>query len=161
MPRILQLVQSCGECPNRGYYSEGQYECKLVVQIIVNKEVVAPFCPLPDYPAKTIADLARTVQMERDAHPYSFSYMTVAHVARKFNTLMTGRGTTFTLKDGSTINLEFDHITAIEPQGTEILFLAGGKSYRITPDIKEPALYVEVKVPNKADMGWTKLELAR
>lgn len=161
MPKILKLVDSCGKCPHHGYYSEGQHECKLVGEIVVNKEAVAPFCPLPDYPAKIIADLARTVRVERDLHQYSFSYMTVAHVARKFKTNMTGRGTTFTLKDGTTISLEFDHITSIDLRGTEIFFMSGDKNYRIAPDIKEPTLYAAVQVPNKAEMGWTRLELAR
>lgn len=160
MPRFVGLISSCGNCPNYGYYSGSQNECKLVNQIVDDKGRIASFCPLPHYPSEEIANLELSLKMERDAHPYSFAYMTVAHVARKFGMPMTRRGVLFKLINGTSIAMEFDHITEIKPQGTEIIFVRGGKTYKVLPDIKEPALYEGVVIQGREELSWAKIELA-
>lgn len=160
MPKFLGLIKSCGECPHYGYESGGQHGCKEVDQIVYDKTKIASFCPLPTYPDQIIADLDRTVRVTRDARPYNFSYIVIEHIARRFDTVMTRRGTVFTLKDGSTVSLEYDYITKIELQGTEIHFICSGDTYKAVPDIKKPALYCAIPVPDKNEPAWEKLELA-
>lgn len=50
MTKIVQLVNTCRECPNRHYYSAGTYECMKVQPSRLNDDMSIPdWCPLADF----------------------------------------------------------------------------------------------------------------
>lgn len=50
MTKIVQLVNSCRECPNRHYFSGGTYECMKVQPSRLNADMSIPdWCPLAEY----------------------------------------------------------------------------------------------------------------
>jgi hypothetical protein len=50
MTKIVQIVNSFRECPNRHYYSGGAYECMKVQPSRLNADMSIPgWCPLTDY----------------------------------------------------------------------------------------------------------------
>lgn len=57
MAKILAIIKTCKECPNRHYYSGGAYECELVHVMIPSDTYMPSWCPLPNHPAAHIADL--------------------------------------------------------------------------------------------------------
>lgn len=59
--KVLALVANCTECPNRYYYSGGQYTCtKADARLSEDCEYRLPeWCPLADYPAAAMSRLAR------------------------------------------------------------------------------------------------------
>jgi hypothetical protein len=62
--KVIGLVSSCKECPNRAYYSAGIYECtKVDARLPYNEEDKIPtWCPLSDYPASAIVDRDNTIR---------------------------------------------------------------------------------------------------
>lgn len=77
MVKILALVKSCNECPNKHYYSGNQHSCSQLdtptyTQVIsretLEKGWIASFCPLRDYPSKEIGGLEATVSALRDTN---------------------------------------------------------------------------------------------
>jgi hypothetical protein len=164
-PKILKLIESCGGCPNRKYYSAGAYQCSLVDQTIADDSKVAPFCPLADFPSQRIANLDSTVRLLREPHKYGLVFAIVAHVAVKLNTTVSDRGVvTIALKDGTSIMLFPDHILSANPmKGGEIEFLYEGVKYKIYPDVLHgPELEKEVTIPELPEKGpqWVRVKLA-
>jgi len=63
MTKIVQLVNSCRECPNSAYYSGGSYVCTKVqgsnhIPGWYSGEIPS-WCPLPDCPAAGVEEIDR------------------------------------------------------------------------------------------------------
>lgn len=52
MTKVVQLVSTCSECPNRHYYSGSTYWCMKAQPSRLNEDMSIPvWCPLADYPS--------------------------------------------------------------------------------------------------------------
>ncbi|GAN49655.1 hypothetical protein ACXR8U_14015 [Methylobacterium radiotolerans] len=59
--KVLGLVAGCHECPNKSYYSGGQYVCaKANAPLPFNQgpNQIPEWCPLADYPARAMGRLS-------------------------------------------------------------------------------------------------------
>lgn len=72
--KVLQLVASCDDCPNKSYYSGGRSECTEVQTILPHNEghKIPEWCPLVDYPSdamerqrETISELRKQLEAQR------------------------------------------------------------------------------------------------
>ncbi|MDP2769456.1 MAG: hypothetical protein Q8O81_06445, partial [Giesbergeria sp.] len=128
--KVTGTTDSCGKCPNYGYYSGGAYECRLVELVVHDKTVVDPFCPLPDYPAAIIAGQQMTIKALREPHVYGLGFMLLAHVAAKLGATLSPRGKSLTLLLASGVELVLDseYITAERNNPAAIEFFAGDKT---------------------------------
>ena len=101
--KILGMTDSCKECANRAYYSGRMHVCRLVDEVIhaAHEHEVAPFCPLPDYPSKTIAGQQATIFGLREPHAGSLGLMLLTHIATKLNLALepSACGVTIPFKD--------------------------------------------------------------
>ena len=61
MSKILDIIQSCKDCPHRHYYSGGVYECSKVGEQLVPGVLIPRWCPLPEHPAHHIRELEATI----------------------------------------------------------------------------------------------------
>lgn len=162
--KILALVPSCAVCPNRHYYSGGKYECTLVGETIVNESGVAPFCPLADFPASTIANMQATISELREPYRHSLTITILSHVAAKLGVnLRADSNVAIPLKDGNVVFLHYDSIKKIDAahHRPEIQFVHDGKNYTLRVSEK-PELFVQV-FPFGADTQtecWTICERA-
>jgi hypothetical protein len=165
--RIATTVKSCGSgCPNYKYSSGGIYECELVKQPILDKKQIAPFCPLPKYPAEEIARLMRTVECLRKEHAQNFLRILMSFVATQLKTTISadGRSIDISIKDGGVFKntpLSIDRIIggSFDANSYEVRFFVleevyvfifsttGAKLYRVMErDEKENLDEVEYKV---------------
>lgn len=146
-PKVLRLVRSCGECPHYVYYSGGVHHCVEVGEAVIDKHVIAPFCPLADYPAHAISSMETTIRLLREPNDYGFGLALLTHVATKLklNLAPSARGITIAFKDGGKERSVFfgtDYITAVDLHRGEITFRNGeGKFFRLAPDIEPPILW--------------------
>lgn len=148
-PRIVAQVSSCKECPHYAYYSGGMYECRKADAPVRDSSIIAPFCPLPEYPARIIAGLDATVRALRGEKDQGFWLVLLSHVATKLNLSLSA--------NGESVNIPFENgkktaylmpqgIVRMEPCPLEIEFVntGGGEKFRLIPDSKPPKLYIEV-----------------
>lgn len=54
MSKIIGLVNTCRECPNRRYESGGVYQCEKVGTDLDANCPIPDWCPLPNYPTQAI-----------------------------------------------------------------------------------------------------------
>lgn len=149
VPKILKLVQSCGECPHYRYYSGGVYQCALVGQAVREKESVAPFCPLSDFPSATIAGMESTIERLREPYRYSIGLAVLSHIATKLKVNLDPRGASLNipLLDGGDLLLSFENITNIGVNTHEVHFFSSdGAEYKLLPDGDSPKLYKSKEV---------------
>ena len=142
--KVLDLISSCGECPNHVYYSGGRYNCRLTDETVLDSAIVAPFCPLADYPSRTIADMQRTIRVLREDGSQWFDSVLLSYIAGKFglNILANGRGIIILLKDDSKVEFGLDFVKEIKRYPFEIVFLdADDAKYVLRPDETPPNLY--------------------
>jgi len=142
-PKITGQVTSCGTCPNYRYNSGGTYQCDLVDQIVLDKNVVAPFCPLPDFPSQIIADMEMTIRGLRKPLEYGFGLTLLTHIAAKLkiNVDSSGSGIAIPLKGGRKVYLALDYITKITLRPFEIAFTRERSTFRLSPDADPPLLH--------------------
>jgi hypothetical protein len=143
VPKIVKLVSVCKDCPHYNYYSGWVFTCSKADQIVIHKELVAPFCPLPDYPSKVIADMEMTIIALREPNQYSMDFALLSYVASKFkaNIGAHGRGSVLALDEGKEVYLSLDHIEKISLNPSEIRFHCGNGVFRACLGGKDPALY--------------------
>jgi hypothetical protein len=67
--KIIGIANSCKDCPHRHYYSSGTYECLKVAgpEYLAADGRIPAWCPLPDHPAKRIAELEALLVKANDA----------------------------------------------------------------------------------------------
>lgn len=76
MTKIVQLVNSCKDCPNRHYYSGGTYECMKVQPSRLNDDMSIPaWCPLADYKAEHATEF-----------PYDRTFQAIAAATSTYGT---------------------------------------------------------------------------
>lgn len=144
-PKVLGLVSHCGECPNCVYYSGGMHQCRIVEEIVRDKTIIAPFCPLADYPSSTIASMQTTVEVLREPIIYGFGVALLSHIATKLkrNLHANALGLTVVYKHLSKeheLYLSLDTIRGIEMRPFEISFVNDDKLYKLAPDATVPLL---------------------
>jgi hypothetical protein len=141
-PKILGMVTSCGTCPNHKYDSGGVSECVLVHEAVRDKSIVAPFCPLPDFPSRVIAGQQMTILGLREPNTYSFDFALLSHVATKLklNVHASGLGIMLPLGDDREVYLNVDFITGVTIRPFEIIFRYEEREYRLSPDAHPPLL---------------------
>jgi hypothetical protein len=144
-PKVLGQVTSCGECPNYSYYSGGVHRCSLVEEAVLDKTIVAPFCPLPDYPSRTIAQMHITILGLREPLKYGFGLALMTHIAAKLKLDLhaNGLGLTIPFKDmgkDREVYLGVDYIRDIEVRPFEITFTSGKSIFKLSPDSDPPLL---------------------
>lgn len=142
---MLPLVASCNGCPNREYGSGGFYDCTLTRERIPNDVVIAPFCPLADYPAATIAAMEKRIRALEEPQKFSLVTIALSYVGGKFGILPDARygSVTFNLEDGSQVVLRYDGVTEVDVKMSswDILFQWNGRTYK-AQTIGDPTLYV-------------------
>ncbi|MEK7068600.1 MAG: hypothetical protein AAB964_02185 [Patescibacteria group bacterium] len=142
-PKIVKIVNSCSECPNYGYLSGGRHECRLVGHMVLDNAVVAPFCPLADYPSQMIANMQTTILGLRKPLEYGFGLALLTHVAAKLKlNLRTNRsGIMIPFNKDCEVYLGLDYIRGIEVNPFEITFVGSrGSLFKLSPDADPPLL---------------------
>ena len=150
------MVRCCGECPNYQYYSGGSHICTLVDQFVRNKEQIAPFCPLSDYPSKIIADLSETVRLAQGAQKINFSAVMMSYIASylKLNVEASGRGIVIPFGDDKEVTLDFSWITEVSvDRGFIVKFSDNGKAFELIIDTQNPVLKEETESPEGYEEG--------
>ena len=159
-PKVVQLVTSCGGCPNKGYYSGAASQCKLTDEIIQDMASIAPFCPLADFPSKKLADQEMTIRLLREPHKYTLASAILSHVATKLKVEVSASGhVELKLKKGESVYLMLSHILEITSQPWVIVFMCGSKKYKLYPDGAKPELSVAVKLEGREEEGWQTCQL--
>lgn len=161
MPKILMLISSCGGCPNYGYYSGGQYRCNLVDENVEDKTTIAAFCPLSDFPSRTLANMDMTIRLLREPNKYGLGVTLISHLATKFKTPMSRDGAIhIALKDGTSVYVRYDSITEVlAHQGSVVIVNENGR-FKLVPDAVPPQLFQEIKREGITDELWKKLDIA-
>jgi hypothetical protein len=165
-PKILALISSCGECPKYQYYSGGQHVCSLVDQPVLDKQKVAKFCPLPDFPSETIASMEQTFERLRKPNEYSLQHAVLSYLSSKLGALFTpsGNGILINLaEEGKTVYMDLGYVTNIDPSRQEVNFIYDKNDYKLcVGGISKPELYMKVKDEHPEVNGrWTRIELAK
>lgn len=141
--KILMLLNSCGECPSYKYRSGGRYECSGIGEIVQDKNSIAPFCPLPDFPSRTLANMDVTIRTLREPNKYGLVLAILSHIATKLNLLLNSDGmVAIELKNGESIQLRHDGITEISTYPYAVHFVFGDRSFKLEPDGKTPPNYL-------------------
>lgn len=128
--RILALVNSCGECGNRQYYSGGVYNCKLVDEQIRDDKRVAPFCPLAHYPSDEISSLEATVQgLQKEKSGHGLHYELFSFIAAKLKTRLSSNSRLIHLmkqvgEREEDLYLVIDRITKVDIDKSAVYFLS-------------------------------------
>ncbi len=157
--RILQLVGSCGECPRYQYYSGGTSKCIEVDQIVRDKHVVAPFCPLAPYPADIIADQAETIRVMREGNDTLFVFLLLERIGKKLNAIR--KDGTMVLEiplkeEGKTVCLDLHYVdeerSRLFPR-PEIRFKYQDSWYILDIEAKPPILKKVVRHPGGSEAG--------
>lgn len=154
--KVQKLVSSCGECPHYNYYSGRAYRCAMVDQTVFDKEKVAPFCPLADYPSGIIADMEVTILALRKPLEYGFGLALLTHVAGKLkvNLHANGRGLTVPLKDRK-VYLGLDYVKHVSPYPNfEITFMSGEGKFKLFPDLSPPQLHEATRPIEGGEEFW-------
>lgn len=62
--KVLQLVTSCDDCPNKSYYSGGRSECTAAQTLLPFNEGhrIPEWCPLIDYPSDAMERQQETIR---------------------------------------------------------------------------------------------------
>ncbi len=142
VPKIVNMVNSCGECPNYGYYSGRVYRCNLVEEAVLEKDRIAPFCPLPDYPSRVIKEMEITVLGLQKSVDYSYPFALFTFIAAKLKRTVSANGSTIRIpcRDGE-VCLQYDHIRDLTLNPFSIRFLDADKTYVLCVDgIAGPSL---------------------
>lgn len=161
-PKVLGLVSSCGECPNCDYNSGGASQCRLIGERIRDKTIVAPFCPLPDYPSRSIAEMEITIVGLRKQFALGFGLTLMTHIATKLKLNMHTNGSGLRIpfrdmgKDREAF-LELSCICHIGIQPFAVTFLDGNKKFKLLPDTKPSLLY---EATEREGESWRCHELA-
>jgi hypothetical protein len=144
-PKVVDTVTSCSHCPHYSYDSGNVNRCSLVGEVVRDKTIVAPFCPLPDYPSRLIAEMQMTIAGLRDPLKYSFGLTLLTYVANrlKLNLHANGSGIIIPFKDmkkDREAYLGLDLIRGIELRPFEITFLSSDGDFKLAPDGDPPLL---------------------
>jgi hypothetical protein len=141
--RIIATTDSCGTCPNYMYYSGGVYRCGLVDENVLDKSKVAPYCPLPLYPAKQIAEMETTILGLREGDARGFYLVLLTFIARKLklNLSTNAFGISIPYDNGKSVYLGLDCVKEIRPSPLEITFLGStGAIFKLSPEWNPPLL---------------------
>ncbi len=160
MPKILALISSCGACPNYRYDSGGAYNCDLVGQTVRDKNRIAPFCPLADFPSRIIADLEVTADSLRRPNDHTFHWALMSFIADKLKAVLRSDGRYITLlpkKEGAQpILLLIDHITGVDMDKYHVTFLYESTRYAIV--LAHPPRLLKEATPPGLEPGWQQIE---
>lgn len=127
-------------------------------QVVTDKNSIALFCPLPDYPAGTIANMDMTIRTLREPNKYGLALTILSHVATKLNVNMDTNGTIkIPLKDESYVMLYHDAIIEIPTHPYAIVFVFQEQTYKLTTDGDRPKLYKSTTVAFQDNPLWQEI----
>ncbi|MDB5264555.1 MAG: hypothetical protein JWN64_126 [Parcubacteria group bacterium] len=114
-------------------------------EVVLDKTIVAPFCPLTDYPSHVIAGMQKTILDLREPNKPVFVLTLLSHVATKLNLNLeaNGRGIVIPFKDRDEdrrVYMAFDYITEITLSPFMVAFIYGDKRFKLFPDYEPPVL---------------------
>jgi hypothetical protein len=165
-PRILGLVDSCGVCPNRQYYSGSQYKCNKADQLIIDDHRVASFCPLPTYPAGEMANMERTIEVLRNGVRQSFAEHLLAFISSDLKLNIQSESSNIIIpvdeKDGGKVVFDLRNMkTGRNHLIPEFEFFYGDDSYRLTLSVgtRPPQLQKLERVEGTAEPLWRMLTI--
>lgn len=71
--KIVALIQSCKDCPNRLYDSGGLYLCEKVSSSAHLRSdcAIPPWCPLADYPSAAMIQMTESMEVLRQENAQS------------------------------------------------------------------------------------------
>src|SRR3569832_622543 len=144
-PKVLGQVTCCGVCLFFVFFCGGVHRCRLVDVAVLDKSIVAPFCPLPDYPSRIIAQMQTTILGLREPLKHGFGLALITQVATrlKLNLHANGTGITIPFKDmgkDRKVYLGLDYIREIDVRPFEITFVGGESIFKLSPDSNPPLL---------------------
>ncbi|MDB5188190.1 MAG: hypothetical protein JWO50_710 [Candidatus Kaiserbacteria bacterium] len=156
-PKIVGLVSACKDCTNYTYYSGGVYVCRIVDQAVIEKDEVAPFCPLTDFPSRTIANMGMTILGLRKTNDYSMGFALLSYVATRFKVSVeaNGTGVVLAVDDGRKICLSLHYVEKVNLDPAEIRFKSGDDVFRACLDGKKPTLLKRVVSNDESEELWT------
>jgi hypothetical protein len=151
--KITKIVQTCAECPYYSYYSGGASKCNMVDEVVIYRKEVAPFCPLPDYPSRTIAEMQTTIASLREPNKFGGALALLSHVATKLKLPLSANGSGITIpfkdmKKDREIYLGIDYIREVSMRPFEITFWWNDGTFKLSPDA-DPPLLREKADPNQ------------
>lgn len=158
-PKITGTTTNCGKCPFYSYDSGGAYICLKVDEVVLDKEKVAPFCPLPDYPSHIIAELDTTIYVMRKGSEFSSELALFSHIATKLGLNLTARanGIDIPIEQDRTVYLGIDYVRGITLRPFEITFSAGASGlYKLALDAKPPRL---MKARDETGKLWHQVDI--
>jgi len=158
---MLAFISSCKSCPNRKYASGGVYDCTLAHERIPDAVGIASFCPLPDYPARIIAEQEATIRALRDQQSLSLTVGILSLIAMKLGVTLHPDylGLTLECENGEKVFLHHDSFGVTEFT-LMVTFRDQGKNYRLSIG-SEPLLMVEVTREGIKDPRWMQLSLKK
>lgn len=161
-PKILQRVSKCGECPHYVYYSGGTHKCSETDEIVHNEDEIAPFCPLTDYPSRTIAEMETTITALRTPYKHGVELALLSHIATKLKTKLNARGSSILiqLKDGKAVGFDLNYINSISINPFELRFTYREETYLFLPDADPPKLYRKQQATEDFGELWHELKIA-
>ncbi len=125
-------IRSCNECSHRHGRTCGQVE-----QEILDPTTIPPFCPLATYPARTLADLERTITLLRE-NADSKSSLTIPqyvlfNIANKLRLLIGPRGeVSIPIKGWKELLLLLpDYFVSFDRRSGDITFLANEDAHYV------------------------------
>ena len=161
--KIMKFVGNCGECDNYRYNSAGTYICAPVEQIIRDKDTIPAFCPLTDFPAKTLSDLESTVRAMQEPNRYGLTCAVLTHIASKLKTTLSDNFVLrISLKETmGAVYLNPNFITKVEFNPWTIYFSNQvDQEYRLFPDYTEHKLEKKVLLDGSETPAWLNVDLA-
>ncbi len=162
MRKVLQIIESCNGCPNRRYSSGGAYDCTLLDERIPEEVVIAPFCPLTDYPSRIIAEMATTIHLLRKQNTTSFTLGILSLIATKLelNVRSDYLGIDIPLQDGTVVHLS-GYDFECDLIGLQVVqFNYNGTKYQLHLN-QEPSLHKAVRTGEDLEEHWQECKLTR
>ncbi len=162
-PRVLQLINSCSECPKNRRASGGGRECEMVAQYIHDQHTVASFCPLPIYPSGTIAGLERTVRHIQSQSMTHLGELVLKHLLNRLKLTVHPKALAVDIPVRDTVagkqyvTLHLDSIKNIDVRNELITFVDGGSEFAL--NLYPPDYYLKESVISNGEKVWRRVDL--
>jgi hypothetical protein len=146
MTRILGLVRSCADCPNKRYYSGSQHECgalssgtdsTIIPRSVIEDKTIAGFCPLITFPSREIAAMHTTIDVLSAKYPTNM-FLAILSVLAGILKVQVSPEYRIELKiisqrdfpEGE-IYISRDNITRVDLRENEISFLCKSTAFKL------------------------------
>lgn len=130
-------------------------------EIVADKTIIAPFCPLAEFPSRVLANMDETIRLLREPNKYGLVLALLSHIATKLKTEVSTHGViTIVLKEGTSVYLRNDAIAEVLPQEAGmVIFWDNEQKYKLHPDASPPQLYRKIVRDGITDELWEHLQI--